>query len=465
MSLESGDNTTGVYEGSFNVNSTYFDEDGSYKLQIKAENTNGLTDTETITWYADSTPESGIVLGGLNQISDEVRCGNWTEDIAFKATLTFAESHYTYTKTITNTQWEDQLVDFELITSYSCSHENLTDLEIYRSGSNWKLKLIFDEEPEEDSTTTITIYEEEPKITNPEVVEIGTEHLVLSLDVTTERDFDNCHIGEQVFPSDLVKSAWWSNYKIIDYAAWKVYSDEDLRTELEANVTAWTSETNEYEAHIDIQGLSLTTDITTLYIQGTLKEQEIGFRVNIPGLFFVFLMPFGGYTFFLVFGHYGKEIDEKKKKLSLIALTIVGIALAIVFQFFDPTKYILSIWPEVSMPELSIPSIQLPEIQFPTMVFVLFTPTTFVVLLILSSRMLQRGFSEKQIIQMVLADIIAEVILLILYVRGTLQLAITELETSELMLINISLGLMIAFAIVIGTAFVIKINQGEVPFR
>lgn len=452
MTLISGSNVSGIYEGSFEVNTTYFDEDDAYNLQVRAENTNGLSDTLSIEFVADSTPESGIVLGRLNQDSEIVKCGNYTDDVSFSATISFAESQYTYTKTISNTQWEDRLINLSLITSYSCDVSHLIELEIYQDGSQYKLKLRFDEKPDEDSTTKIHIWESEPQVSNPQVEIVGSDHIIYSLKVTTTREFDNCLIVDQVFPSDIVKQAWWSNYKISQYASWSTYTDADLTNELPSNVTVWPSSQDEYQAHIEIANIDLTPEITKIYIKGELGEETVGFRINMPSILLALLIPFAGYTFVKVGEYTGFDLTKKVKKIITIGAIGLGVSIGMIFQF-------------VSIPFAILPLSTLipgaPSFTLPTSLFVLVMPTILLLLFLLIARLVNMPFTKKQTLNLLLVDLTVEVILSIAYLQGFLSLSIAGLETAERMMIDIAFASIIAVSIIIATALILKARSGE----
>lgn len=469
MILASGNNTNGIWEVEIDIDEDEFEEDEDYSISVRATNTNDITVTEKIDFIVDSTPESGMVLGTLHA-PDEIRCGNWTEEVDFWCTVTFAEAQSLYTRTLSNSAQEKLGDDFDLIVAYYLAmSENVTDVNFYEDDANFKLKIKFSDAQEEDSATKFYIYEKEPQVSNPQVVEIGSDFILYAIDVEVERSWNHVHIGETVFPSDPVQSAWWANYEIQDYEDWKVYADADLKDEMEANVTVWTATTNEYEAHMDIQELSLEIKHTKLYIKGTLKTEEKSYIINLVGVMMGLLVAFTGWVSVSMIlpklPMVGVWLEEgKRKKFIIMGSLIGGISLAVITQFYDflsgPIFSIQQSLVKLTIGEGTTTTGLIFPVWFTNWVL-LFLPSIVVFSFLLGGYILWGGLSPKDTTRLLLATFIGELLLLLLYVKGTMQLAISNLETAELMTLNIVMSMMVAFAIVLCTVFIIKFTKGS----
>ncbi len=396
MSLESGNTTTGVYEGSFEVNSTFFDEDDDYKLQIRAENTNGLTEKETITFFADSTPENGLQLGSLHE-PEEVKCGNVTEDLMFWCTATIHESQLVYTKTLSNSFKEKLGDDFDLVTAVAVSTKNVTNLKFKAEGSKWKLTLEFDEAPTEDASFKIYFYETEPKVSSPAVVNADNNKAVYTMNIDTQIARENVSIIGIDLPS--IRKLYWAGYTTDSIKSWKIYTDSKLQNEISSAASATLLDylsneesgysvefmPNDYEGTISIYGINIEPD-QTLYLVGYVKEKTYTLTIE-PFIYALSISIIG-----IVVVQSTKDVSRVKKfyqKYAFYVYTAIfgaaGVTLAI-FLFLPQLGGVLSL---TDISEWSV-TFRKPAINLASPVFA-FVPITVAIVVILWSHVAKAG--------------------------------------------------------------------------
>ncbi|WP_287587934.1 hypothetical protein [Candidatus Borrarchaeum sp.] len=396
MSLDSGNSTLGNYKGSFEVNSTFFDEDDDYKLQIRAENTNGLTEKETITFFADSTPESGLQLGSLHE-PEEVKCGNVTEDLMFWCTATIHESQLVYTKTLSNSFKEKLGDDFDLVTAVAVSTKNVTNLKFKEEGSKWKLTLEFDEAPTEDASFKIYFYETEPEVSSPAVVNADNNKAVYTMDIDTQIARENVSIIGIDLPS--IRKLYWAGYTTDSIKSWKIYTDSKLQNEISSAASATLLDylsneesgysvefmPNGYEGTISIYGINIEPD-QTLYLVGYVKEKTYTLTIE-PFIYALSISIIG-----IVVVQSTKDMSPVKKFYQKYAFYVyiaifgaAGVTLC-VFLFLPQFGGVLSL---TDLSEWSV-TFRKPAINLASPVFA-FVPITVAIVVILWSHVAKAG--------------------------------------------------------------------------